>query len=127
MLDESGISVAPPPRTRLASTLPAPPDPSIKLSNRRQRRPDLPATGSTHTNQPGVGDNSAESDNESETDSDKSSSTSETNDDDDDDDLEHSVDVKASGTNNNNGKLFYHLPCLNLRRQISCRTRCDWY
>ena len=84
MLEESGISVAPPPRSRLAM-LPAPPIPPIEVSNRRQRRPDPPATGSIHTNQPGgaeISDNSAESDNESsETNSDKSTSTSETNDD----------------------------------------------
>ena len=96
MLNESGISIAPPPRTQRASstTLPAPP---TKLSNQtRQRRPDPPATDTT--SQPDETKSDSES---SETDSDETtdSSKSDTTDsddkasgtDDNEDDLEHSA------------------------------------
>ena len=131
MLDESGISVAPPPRSRLASStaLPAPSVSSSKLSNTRQRRPDLPATGSTQINQ---WSRSVESDNES-SETDKSITTSEsdtkvagTNDDEqkDHDECKGSPDNGVLKSTDE-GKLFYHYTYLNLRKQTPHRTRCD--
>ena len=92
MLNKSGISVAPPPRSRLASAsimLPAP----TKLSNQtRQCRPDPPATGGTQPNKSKASSShGAESDSESSgtNKSNESTDTSES-------------DPKGSGTNTDN-------------------------
>ena len=53
MLDESGISVAPPPRSHLATTLLAQAPPSLPSQHTRQHRPEPPAgTDTNQTNQP---------------------------------------------------------------------------
>ena len=92
MLNESGISIAPPPRSQRASSimLPAPP---TKLSNQtRQRWSDPPATDTT--SQPDQTKSDSES---SETNSDETTDSSKSDTTDSDD--------KASGTDNNEDDL----------------------
>ena len=96
MLNESRISIAPPPHSQRASstTLPAPP---TKLSNQtRQRRPDPPATDSTSQPDEIKSDSeSSETDSDETTDSSKSDTTDSddkaSSTDDNEDDLEHSA------------------------------------
>lgn len=97
-LDESGISVAPPPRSRLAgsSSLPAPP--TKHTHETRQRRPDQPA--SSLTNQADVKKIDSES---SENDESSNTSESDTNTSSTDDEDGHSL---------NEGKLFYFVNVL---------------
>ena len=99
MLNESRISIAPPPRSQRASstTLPAPP---TKLSNQtRQHRPDPPATDTTSQPDETKSDSeSSETDSDETTDSSKSDTTDLDDDkasgtDDNEDDLEHSARV----------------------------------
>lgn len=90
VLDESGISVAPPPRPRLATPalLPAPSSATLPSSHTRQRRPDAPS--STSENLKMARDTESKSSNKTNTETETSgneSTTSSSN-----DNEEHQVD-----------------------------------